>query len=304
MRQPTSPAARPFRVALAQFRPTKADYPANLGRMGEVMRQASALNPPAEMLVFPETAATGYFLEGGVGEMATPAQQFYEDLDAQYRAARPKRGLDVVAGFYELRDGHFHNSAIYCELAPDGSRLVHVHRKFFLPTYGVFDEGRFVSRGNSFGVFETRFGPAAILICEDIWHSISPTIAALKGAQILYVITASPGRGFSGERVANLEKYRQLLVSAAEEHSVFVLNASLVGFEGGKGLIGGSMVVGPMGRVLAEAPTAEEALLVCDCHITDIDLARANSPLLTDLRSALGDVVSEMSALGGPPEVQ
>ncbi len=297
VKQPLRSSPAPFRVAAAQIRPKKADYPANLERVTEVLAQASALDPPADVVVFPETAVTGYFLEGGVGEAAVPAEQLHADLVRGFVAAGIERPMDVVVGFYEAAAGHLYNSAMYCELSPGNSRIAHVHRKFFLPTYGVFDEGRFVRRGRTFGAFPTRFGKAAVLICEDVWHSISTTIVALRGAQLVYLVTASPGRGFSGEVIGNLAKYRQLVVSAAEEHSVFVFNASLVGFEGGKGLIGGSMIVNPLGQVIAEAPTTEEALLVADCDPSDIETARLNSPLLADLRSALGDVVAEMDTL-------
>lgn len=289
-----------FRVAIAQICPRKADYPENLSRMGQVIAQVAALDPPADVVVFPETAATGYFLEGGVGELSTTAKQFAADLQAQYGGSRQ---LDVIAGFYENDEGELFNSAIYATLSADGPVIHQCHRKFFLPTYGVFDEGRFVRRGKTFGVFPTRFGNASVLICEDIWHSVSATIAALKGATMLYIVSASPGRGFQGEVADNQTKYRQLLVGTAEEHNLFVFNASMVGFEGGKGLIGGSMAVDPFGEVVAEAPHTEEALLVVDCDSADIESARASSPLLADLKSAFADVVEEFERVRASEEV-
>ena len=109
----------------------------------------------------------------------------------------------------------------------------HVHHKFFLPTYGVFDEKRFVARGRTIDAFDTRFGRAAVLICEDVWHSISACVAALKGAQLVFVLSASPGRGFSGTEIGNIARWQFLLPGVAAEHSVFVVFSGLVGFEGG-----------------------------------------------------------------------
>lgn len=103
--------------------------------------------------------------------------------------------LDVVVGFYERDEGAYYNSAAYLELP---HRVVHVHRKVFLPTYGVFDEERYLARGRRVEAFRTRFGRAALLICEDFWHSITATIAALDGAEVIYVPSASPARGFQG----------------------------------------------------------------------------------------------------------
>ena len=70
----------------------------------------------------------------------------------------------------------------------------------FLPTYGVFDEERFVEAGRSVQAFDTRWGRAAILICEDAWHSFTPMLAALDGAQLIIVPSASPARGTGTRR--------------------------------------------------------------------------------------------------------
>src|SRR5205823_6656620 len=130
-----------------------------------------------------------------------------------YRAitTRPVAALDVCLGFYELRDGKYYNSALYATLAASDDHpafgIKHVHRKFFLPTYGVFDEKRFVSRGRAINAFRSRFGTVAVLICEDVWHSVSATLAALQGAQIVYIISASPGREFSGQHLGNVARW-------------------------------------------------------------------------------------------------
>jgi predicted amidohydrolase len=177
-------------------------------------------------------------------------------------------------------------------LTIDGGKanLLGVYRKFFLPTYGVFDEERFVSSGRDLCVLDSRFGRLAILICEDVWHSILPTLCAVRGAQLLLVPAASPARGFSGSDIENHERYRRLFQGISEEHGLYCLNSQLCGFEGGKGFIGGSMIIDPLGNVQVQAVLGEESLLVADIDLDLISIARANSPLLTDLRSAWGDI--------------
>ena len=81
-------------------------------------------------------------------------------------------------------------------------------------------------------------GRLAILICEDIWHSILPSLCAAAGAQLILVPSASPGRGFSGNTVSNLDRYERLLTAVSEEHGVYCVNCHLCGFEGGKGFVG------------------------------------------------------------------
>jgi predicted amidohydrolase len=286
-------------IVIAQIKPKKADYGHNLAHIGEVMQQLAQEKTPCDVLVLPETVTTGYFLEGGVREMAVTREQLLVDLRNEYVRSGLQKPLDIVIGFYELGDGNYYNSGMYASLAPElaESKIVHVHRKFFLPTYGVFDEQRFVSKGRAIQAFDTRFGRAVILICEDIWHSISATIAALKGAHLFYVLTASPGRGFKEDVIGNAAKYRQLLVAIAEEHNVFAINSSLVGFEGGKGFIGHSAVFDPFGNKLVEGPLAEEAILTTRITLDDLNIARANLPLLGDLETNLADISLEIQRI-------
>jgi predicted amidohydrolase len=162
----------------------------------------------------------------------------------------------------------------------------------FLPTYGVFDEERFLSRGRRLSAFETKFGCAAMLICEDAWHAIMPTIAAIKGARLLIIPSASPGRGLAGEgELQSVSHWRDLLRDHAVEHGVFVLYAGLTGFEGGKGMTGSSCIIGPMGDVIAQAPALGACIVRASIDLVDIDVARASLPLLGDLAAVLPDLL-------------
>ncbi|GIV97643.1 MAG: hypothetical protein KatS3mg057_2300 [Herpetosiphonaceae bacterium] len=296
-----------FRVMLAQFRPSKGDYRGSLRRLGEIFRQIGRMERRPDVLVLPEAALTGYFLEGGVREQARTAGEVLADLQAIYTEvfgegdAGSLPPLDIVVGFYERWRDRFYNSALYATLgAGEGLEpgLRHVHRKVFLPTYGVFDEARFVESGHHIAAFDTRFGRAAMLICEDAWHSISPTIAALDGAQVLYIVSASPARGPAGERPTNLERWEDMVHDIASEHGIYVVLCQLVGFEGGKGFAGGSVVVGPRADVRARAPLWDEVLLEAEIDLHDLPLARADLPLLADLEEKLPYVLEELRAAG------
>ncbi|HJQ66897.1 MAG TPA: NAD+ synthase [Gemmatimonadales bacterium] len=292
-----------MRLVVSQFRPTKGEYAQNIERIGAVLGQAELLDPRPDLVVFPETATSGYFVEGGVKEVAVTAGTLLQDLDRVYRAsrhpdrptARPpdRRPVDVAVGFYERFQNHFHNSCLYATLGGKASTVRHVHRKVFLPTYGVFDEERFVDRGQE-GVraFDTAWGRAAILICEDAWHSLAGTIAALEGAQVILVPSASPARGTGvdegGTRLpASMVRWERVVRGIAEEHGVFVVLANLVGFEGGKGFPGASVVVDPMGEIVVRGPLFEEGLVTAELDLDQLTHARADSPLLADLQSAL-----------------
>jgi len=281
-----------FEVALVQFKPHKGDLDGNLGALRGVFAQLLAgPAPPPQLIVLPEAAMTGYFLEGGVYELSLPADVFAAKLDAQWRAAGGTSPVDIVCGFYENRDGTYHNSALYATLGGAGVRVVHVHRKMFLPTYGVFDEERFLTRGRHLDTFPTPLGAAAILICEDAWHSIMPTIAALKGARLIIIPSASPGRGLAGAgMLESVEHWRATVTLMASEHGVYVLYAGLTGFEGGKGMSGSTCIVSPRGELLASLDELAVAILRAPLDGAEIDLARATLPLLGDLSAVLPDL--------------
>src|SRR5439155_26186741 len=130
------------------------------------------------------------------------------------------------------------------------------------------------------------------LICEDAWHSLCGTIAALDGAQLILVPSASPARGTAvdedGTRLpASMVRWERVAQGIAEEHGVFVVLANLVGFEGGKGFPGASAVFDPAGELLVRGPLFEEALVEADLDFDLITHARADSPLLSDLQNAV-----------------
>ncbi len=291
-------------VALCQFRPTKGRPDDNLDRIEAAFRSAAAAPSPPDVLVFPETILTGYFLEGGVLEQAQSAEAVAAALVERHaRAACPP--LEVCVGFYELHEGHLYNSALWVALGGDDAGLRHVHRKLFLPTYGMFDEERFVDAGREVRAFDTRFGRAAMLVCEDAWHGMTPAIAALDGAQFLAVVAAGPARGLAPDPLqpgqpGSLARWERLARTIASEHGMFVALAQLVGFEGGKGFPGGSLLAGPDGEIVARAPLFDDATIQSTVDLEDVVRARATAPLLSDLAEKLPHLQRELERVQQP----
>lgn len=285
-------ARPPVRVALVQFKPRKADVAANLEAVRRIVGEQA---PHADLVVFPEACLSGYFLEGGVSEAALSVDRL-EELLGTPAAEAP----DVAVGFYERWRRRLYNSAAY--LTPDGGtwKVTHVHRKMFLPTYGVFDEARFVEPGTEIRAFDTRFGRMGLLVCEDMWHSLPAAVLALGGAELLVVVSASPARDFGSMgngQPANLARWERLATGAALEHGVFVVVAQLVGSEGGKLFPGGAMAVAPDGRVLAQGPLLEEGVTLAALDASAIDRARQEAPLLADLEQMLPHLERSLRAI-------
>ena len=292
-------------LAIPQFRPRKGDLAGNLDRIGSLLAQATALEPRPQVVVFAETILSGYFLEGGVRELALTSEALLAELDARFAASVPAgTRLDVILGFYEQHADQMHNSAACVAFGDGPARLVHVHRKNFLPTYSLFDEERFVERGYGIRAFDTSWGRVAMLVCEDAWHSLSGTIAALDGAQVVFVLAAAPARGAAprGDGVpgpGSVERWERLIRDIAEEQGVFCVLANLVGSEGGRMFQGGSLVAGPRGDVRVRAPVFEEALLTATIDLADLARVRSDLPMLSDLKAALPFLRTELDRAMG-----
>lgn len=289
-----------LRLAIAQFRPGKGDYAENLARVGAIFADLARRPDPPHLIVFPETALTGYFVEGGVRELAVTAGTLFDDLARVHRSAGAPP-LDVAIGFYESWRHRLHNAALYASLGGTDAGIRHVHRKVFLPTYGVFDEERFVEAGTEVRAFETRWGRAALLICEDAWHSLTPTLAALGGADLVAILSASPARGVAPREStiaspANVARWERIARDIAEEHGVWTVVSHLVGFEGGKGFAGGSVLATPRGEIALRAPLWEEAIVEAQFDIAEVARARADLPLLADLEARLPHLLKSFGA--------
>ncbi len=301
-------------LATVQFKPRKGDYADSLARIGPLFAQLDGLDPRPDVVHFAETALTGYFVEGAVREVAVTAGTLAADLHKVYSVATSGvRTLDVAVGFYELFQNSLYNSALYVTIGGDSPIVRHVHRKLFLPTYGLFDEERFVNRGLELRAFDTGIGRVAMVVCEDAWHSFMGTVAALDGARMLLIHSASPGRGPWPREAsdnpapgpATLDRWDRLARDIAEEHGMYVSIAQLVGSEGGKVLTGGSIVVGPKGDIRARGPVWDEGIVSVTVDMTDVTKARSDMPLLSDFETLLPHMMENVQRIkrGDPVEL-
>lgn len=288
-------------LALAQLKPRKGDYAGNVQRLKPLFAQLDDLVPRPTVLCLAESALTGYFLEGGTRDNAVTAGTLAADLDAVYRdSVNSPRPLDVTVGFYEIWNNKLYNSAMYVTLGDGEPQIRHVHRKVFLPTYGLFDEERFVERGRDVRAFDTPWGRAAMIVCEDAWHSMTATIAAVDGAQIVFVCAAPPARGLAPKQdgvpgPASVSRWDRLIRDIADEHGVYVTLTNLVGSEAGKLFPGGSFVAGPKGDVRGRAPLWDDAILSVTVDLADITRARADMPLVADLETMIPHLAASLS---------
>ena len=262
------------RLALAQIRPALGDLERNLALHLRYVDRAAAAQ--ADIVVFPEQSLTGYFLSDLVPDVALRRDD--PRLDPLRDASR---AVDVIFGFVEETSDHrFLPAAGYLR---DGE-FVHVHHKVYLVTYGLFDEARDLAGGGAVRAFDTPFGRQAMLICEDLWHPTTAAIAAADGADVIYGLSSSPGRGVAGgtHELGSAEAWRVINRLYATLHVCYVVHCNRVGFEDGVNFWGGSEVVGPDGEVLARAPEFEEALVFATLADAPLRRQRTRLPLRRD----------------------
>jgi len=269
-----------IRIALAQCNTKLGDVSANLQQHIQIIGQAR--DQDADLVIFPELSLTGYALQDLA--VATALQPHADDLVFN-DLLKASQDIDLMVGFvHEDRRHRFYIASAYLS----EGEIRHIHNKVYLPTYGMFDEGRFFAWGDSIRAFDTKFGRFGMLICEDFWHASLPYLLWLDGADVLLFSSASPGRG--------LENKPRLKSSSWVEHTnrayagfftVFVAHANRVGYEDGLNFWGGSTIFDPDGNLLVRAPDFESSLTVTEIDMNQLHRSRAKLPLLRDERTSL-----------------
>ena len=269
-----APSIMSFRVGMAQINPRLGDVGANMALYEDRVREAAGVG--VDVLVFPELSLTGYFLRDMVPDVAVRLESLVME-----RLRTLSREVSMVAGLVlESPDHRYFNAAVFLE---DGE-VRHVHRKVYLPTYGMFDEQRYFARGDRVRAFDTRHGRLALLICEDFWHPSTVYLAALDGALSVVCPSSSPLRGITdgADQDDNARYWELITQSYAETYGLFVVHANRVGFEDGVGFWGGSGILDPFGRTVCKASYYDEAFVAGEVSHEVVRRKRTRAPLMRD----------------------
>lgn len=262
-----------YTVALAQIKPKLGCVADNLAMIEAAVERG--IREKADLTVFPELALTGYFLKDLVPEVALSL-----DSPEIRRLVELSRHISIAVGFVEVSaDYLFYNSALYLE---EGA-VRHLHRKVYLPTYGMFDEQRYLARGERFRAFDTRFGRIGMLVCEDMWHLSAPYILAMDGATTLLCLSSSPGRGVAtDDSLGSTVAWQRLTATTAMFLNCRVLYCNRVGYEDGVNFWGGSESVDPSGSVAVRGRMLEEDFVLAQLEEGALRRERIFSPMMRD----------------------
>ena len=273
-------------LALAQINTVLGDVNRNLEKHLDLIKQAR--DKGADLIIFPELSLTGYILQDLVPTVALHPDAsdpvFKQLLEAS-------KAIDIMVGFVE--EDSRNRFYIACAYLSDG-KVLHVHHKVYLPTYGMFDEGRFFAEGDGVNAFDTRFGRVGMLICEDFWHASLPYVLWLDGADLFLFASASPGRGLphpnkNGD-AGKLDSARwvdEINRAYAGLFTSFVVHTNRVGYEDGLNFWGGASAYNPDGEPVVLGPQHKEALVITELDLNQLHRTRARLPLLRDEKSLL-----------------
>lgn len=257
-------------VAAAQIACRPGDIAGNLALHERMIAAASERG--VDLLVFPELSLTDYESQPDMRALARPAH--CAELASLARLAP---AMTVAVGFIELNPaGRPYNA---CALLA-GGRVVHVHRKLNLPTYGALVEGHHYTAGVALDLAETPLGRVACLICADTWNPALPWLAALAGAEMLAVPVASARNAVAAEFDAH-ENWLVNLRHTAMTYGLPLVMTNHCGRRGQLDFWDGSAILDAFGRVVAEAGS-EPALLSATLDHADTLTARSRLPTMRD----------------------
>lgn len=265
-----------MRIALAQISPVLGDVARNFDLHLQGVERAR--KEKADLILFPELSLTGYLLKDLVESVA-----IVPGSDRRFRElCILSREVGIVFGFVEEKErGLFFNSAALLA----GGETLDIHRKIFLPTYGMFEEGKFFGLGKDYRAVKTPWGRAGLLICREFLSYGAHYVLLAQGTDLVLSISAAPGRGFSdAEDFATARMWEVMGEAMSYTSGCFVAYCNRSGFEDGIAYGGGSFVFSPFGRRLAKAKPVEEDFLVVDIDLEDLRRARKAMPFLRDDR--------------------
>ena len=260
-----------MKIALGQINPTIGDFTGNSKKIIESSRQALAQG--AEMILFPELAVCGYPPRDLLEKPA-----FVErNTQVVNEIAQAVPQITIVCGFVSPAKVETGKSVMNSAAVLRQGAVQFVQSKMLLPTYDVFDEMRYFDPAESQKLLPLGGKEFALTICEDAWNDkhfwhrrlyrVDPVDELLHaGGNMVLNISASPFH--LGKR----ELRRQMLATIARDNKVPVLFVNQVG--GNDSLIfdGSSMVIAPDGRIVAQAKSFEEDLVIFDSETMQGDM--------------------------------
>ncbi len=253
-----------IRVASAQISAPLGDVSGNASKVIDAITRAEEAG--VDVVVTPELALLGY----GSGDIYLDKAD--ENIEAFQQIVRHTIGKKVISivGFMEKDElGFFYDSAA---VVHDG-KVLGTYRKVQLVNYRLFDEKRYFKPGSKIPVFQADWGKFGILICEDVWFPEPARVLTFRGADVIFVLSASPySRG-------KPEIWQSFLKERAYDNLLPFVFSNMAGLHDGVSYWGGSMAVSASGKLIGSGKLLQE-----DFPIFEIDLRESKRLRRRDIR--------------------
>lgn len=283
---------RSLRVAGAQLDLIVGDLAGNEAAIRDAMEWAEEND--VDVLVLPELAIPGYPPE----DLALRPGFVDENLAVLGRLGAKSGSTATVVGFIDRLPESRKDDNATCRVVTNAAAVIangeikSTYHKTVLPTYGVFDEGRYFAQGRiPLSLHELGGVACGVSICEDIWDSEGPpTRQMVGGAEILLNINGSP------YHIDKTNQRAQMLTERAIAGGVYVVYVNAVGGQDELVFDGASMVIAPDGTLIHRSPQFAEDRFVVDLVVEGRIEAVLPVIRVTDARTASGGPVTSSVA--------
>jgi predicted amidohydrolase len=259
-----------MKVAAIQHDITWEDPAANFAHLAPMV--AKAADDGARLVVLAEMFSTGFTMdtERTAEPPGGPSTQFLVEQASTH-------GVWVCGSLPERADGASLPANMLVLAAPDGT--LHSYAKIHPFTYAR--EQEHFTAGDQHVTVDVEGVRVSLFVCYDL--RFADEFWPLAPDTDCYVV---PGNWPASRR----EHWRVLLRARAIENQAFVVGANRVGAGGKLDYVGDSRIIGPMGKVLAEAPpqgnVGHEAVLVAEVDPEVVRSTREKFPFLADRRGS------------------
>lgn len=239
-----------LRIALAQINPTVGDLNGNVLKIKSFIKKAQDFD--SDIVVFPELSITGYPPE----DLLLKSHFIDDNISAALEVSKQTSNIIAIYGFVEKENDQIYNSAVISS----NNQFLGTQKKIYLPNYGVFDEKRYFSSGNSHTLINLQNSTVGINICEDIWYPNPTKNLAASGVSTILNINGSPFQ------IGKIQERKNLLIKRAIENQVNIAYVNMVGGQDELVFDGGSMFINFDGEIEISGNQFNEQLLVYDLH--------------------------------------
>ncbi len=275
-----------FRVGLVQMS-CALDPNENLEKALWRIREAAAGG--AEIICLQELFRSQYFCREENAELFALAEPIPGPTTQTLGKLARELKVVIIASLFERRTaGLYHNTAAV--IGTDGE-IIGIYRKMHIPDDPLYFEKFYFTPGDlGFVNFDTRFARVGVLVCWDQWYPEAARLSSLGGANILFYPTAIGWHPAEKAQygAAQLDAWRTIQRAHAIANGIYVAAVNRVGHEGptdsGLEFWGSSFVADPFGRVISEASSSKEEILITECDPARIEEVRRNWPFLRDRR--------------------